>query len=152
MSCERAADSVTVEVTLAGPTVAFPCPAIPFQAVTDETREVAIAIRELNTHDEPYVTVGELAKYWSVGRKQIYRQIAVGTVRATKRGPTLLRIRTPEAIDFEERVCTLHLERREHRTTRPKHREGGGWRSTPLSASVVRAKPTCRIGQGFSRR
>jgi excisionase family DNA binding protein len=61
-------------------------------------------IRDLRTHSEPYVTVGELAKYWSVSRKQIYKQIDAGTLHAIKLGPRLLRIATPEALHFERRA------------------------------------------------
>ena len=56
------------------------------------------------THPEPYVTVGELAEYWLVSRKQIYKQIDAGTLRAIKLGPRLLRISTPEALHFERRA------------------------------------------------
>src|SRR5580704_8743683 len=61
-------------------------------------------IRDLVTHPEPYVTVGELAEYWLVSRKQIYKQIDAGTLRAIKLGPRLLRISTSEAIHFEQRA------------------------------------------------
>jgi len=63
-----------------------------------------LRVRDLKTHPEPYVTVAELAEYWLVGRKQIYKQIEAGTLRAIKLGPRLLRIRTAEAIDFERRA------------------------------------------------
>jgi excisionase family DNA binding protein len=52
-------------------------------------------------HLEPYVTVAELARYWLVSRKLIYKQIEAGTLRAIRLGPRLLRIRTPVAIEFE---------------------------------------------------
>ena len=58
-------------------------------------------VRDLKTHPEPYVTVAELAEYWLVGRKQIYKQIDAGTLRALKLGPRLMRIRTSDAIEFE---------------------------------------------------
>jgi excisionase family DNA binding protein len=61
----------------------------------------AVRIRELKTHPEPYVTVAELAAYWLVGRKQIYKQIDAGTLSAIRLGPRLLRIRTNDALDFE---------------------------------------------------
>jgi excisionase family DNA binding protein len=50
------------------------------------------------------VTVGELAEYWLVSRKQIYKQIDAGTLRAIKLGPRLLRISTREAVSFERRA------------------------------------------------
>jgi excisionase family DNA binding protein len=60
-----------------------------------------VRVRDLKTHPEPYVTVAELAEYWLVGRKQIYKQIDAGTLRALKLGPRLMRIRTSDAIEFE---------------------------------------------------
>ena len=37
-------------------------------------------VKDLQSHSEPYVTVAELAEYWLVGRKQIYKQIEAGTL------------------------------------------------------------------------
>ncbi len=61
-------------------------------------------LRDLESHPEPYVTVAELAEYWLVGRKQIYKQIDAGTLSAIRLGPRLLRIRTADAIEFEHRA------------------------------------------------
>ena len=61
-------------------------------------------VQNLKTHPEPYVTVGELAEYWLVGRKQVYKQIRAGTLPAIRLGPRLLRIRTADAIEFERRA------------------------------------------------
>ena len=61
-------------------------------------------LQDLKSHPDPYVTVAELAEYWVVGRKQIYKQIDAGTLRAIKLGPRLLRIRTADAIEFERRA------------------------------------------------
>ena len=58
-------------------------------------------VHDLQTHPEPYVTVAELAEYWLVGRKQIYKQIDAGTLPAIRLGPRLLRIRTVDALAFE---------------------------------------------------
>ena len=58
-------------------------------------------VHELVSHPEPYVTVAELAEYWLVGRKQIYKQIDAGTLPAIRLGPRLLRIRTADAFKFE---------------------------------------------------
>ena len=63
-----------------------------------------VNVRDLKTHPEPYVTVAELAEYWLVGRKQIYKQIDAGTLPAIRLGPRLLRIRTADAIEFEQRA------------------------------------------------
>jgi excisionase family DNA binding protein len=61
-------------------------------------------VRDLQTHPDPYVTVAELAEYWLVSRKQIYKQIDAGTLPAIRLGPRLLRIRTPDALEFERRA------------------------------------------------
>ena len=61
-------------------------------------------IRDLAAHPEPYVTVAELAEYWFVSRKQIYKQIDAGTLAAIRFGPRLMRIRTTESIEFEHRA------------------------------------------------
>jgi excisionase family DNA binding protein len=58
-------------------------------------------IVRLQTHPEPYVTTTDLAHYWGVSRKQIYKQIDAGTLTALRLGPHILRIHTAEAIRFE---------------------------------------------------
>lgn len=58
-------------------------------------------IRNLREHTDPYVTTSELAQYWAVSRKQIYKQIEAGTLKAIRLGPRLLRISTAEALAFE---------------------------------------------------
>ena len=60
-----------------------------------------MSLKDLQLHSEPYVTVAELADYWLVGRKQIYKQIDAGTLPAIRLGPRLLRIRTSDARAFE---------------------------------------------------
>ena len=59
-------------------------------------------IKDLQNHPEPFVTTSDLADYWRVSRKQIYKQIEAGTLRAIRLGPRLLRISTAEAIRFED--------------------------------------------------
>jgi excisionase family DNA binding protein len=59
-------------------------------------------IRDLATHPVAYVSVGELADYWRISRKQIYKQIDAGTLEAIRLGPRLFRIRTSVARNFEE--------------------------------------------------
>jgi excisionase family DNA binding protein len=61
-------------------------------------------IIELETHPDAYVTTSDLADYWRVSRKQIYKQIDAGTLKAVRLGPRLLRISTADAIRFEERA------------------------------------------------
>jgi excisionase family DNA binding protein len=63
-----------------------------------------VRVRDLAAHPEPYVTVAELAEYWLVGRKQIYKQIDAGQLPAIRLGPRLMRIRTSAAIEFERRA------------------------------------------------
>jgi excisionase family DNA binding protein len=63
-----------------------------------------VRLRDLAAHPEPYVTVAELADYWLVGRKQIYKQIDAGQLPAIRLGPRLMRIRTKDAIEFERRA------------------------------------------------
>lgn len=63
-----------------------------------------MAIHDLAKHPAPYVTVSELAAYWRVSRKQIYKQIEAGTLPAIRLGPRLYRIRTSVAREFQERA------------------------------------------------
>jgi excisionase family DNA binding protein len=58
-------------------------------------------LRNLKTHPGAYVTPGELAEYWLVNRRQIYKQIDAGTLPAIRLGPRLWRVRTADAIEFE---------------------------------------------------
>ena len=41
-------------------------------------------LHDLQSHKEPYVTVAELADYWLVSRKQIYKQIEAGVLPAIR--------------------------------------------------------------------
>lgn len=70
-------------------------------------------LQDLQSHPEPHVTVAELAEYWLVGRKQIYKQIDAGTLPAVRLGPRLLRIRTADALEFERRANMRPASRRE---------------------------------------
>ena len=38
-------------------------------------------IIDLSTHNEPFVTVAELAAYWQVHRATVYRDVAKGALR-----------------------------------------------------------------------
>jgi excisionase family DNA binding protein len=60
-------------------------------------------VRDLASHAAPYLTVGELARYWLVSRRQIYKQIEEGKLPAIRFGPRSLRVRTSDAIQFERR-------------------------------------------------
>jgi excisionase family DNA binding protein len=61
-------------------------------------------IVNLATHSEKYVSVSQLADYWQVSRKQIYKQIDAGTLEAIRLGERLYRIRTSTALEFEKRA------------------------------------------------
>lgn len=63
-----------------------------------------MAITNLATHPEPYVTVKELAEYWEVSRRVIYKQINAGTLPSIRLGPRLMRIRTSVAQEFEQQA------------------------------------------------
>src|SRR5579862_4043317 len=63
-----------------------------------------VRLQNLKAHHEAYVTIGELAEYWLVSRKQIYKQIEAGTLPAIRLGPRLLRVRTVDAIEFEHQA------------------------------------------------
>jgi excisionase family DNA binding protein len=63
--------------------------------------ETTVAITDLTAHPEPYVTVAELARYWGVNRRLIYKQIEAGTLESVRLGPRLYRIRTCVAREFE---------------------------------------------------
>lgn len=58
-------------------------------------------IHDLASHPEHYVTTTDLAEYWHVSRKQIYKQIQAGTLKAMKLGPRLFRVSIAEALRFE---------------------------------------------------
>jgi excisionase family DNA binding protein len=58
-------------------------------------------IRDLTSHTARYVTIAELAEYWSVSRAQIYKRIESGALEAIKLGPRAIRIRTVAALKYE---------------------------------------------------
>jgi excisionase family DNA binding protein len=60
------------------------------------------AIRDLHDHQTPYVTTAQLAKYWVMSRRQIYKEIERGALKALRLGPRLVRISTVDAIRFEK--------------------------------------------------
>jgi excisionase family DNA binding protein len=74
-------------------------------------------ITDLHAHLSPYVTIAALAEYWLVSRKQIYKQIEAGTLKAIRLGPRLLRIRTADAIEFE-RVAKMEVLQSDDEATR----------------------------------
>jgi excisionase family DNA binding protein len=60
-------------------------------------------IRDLNTHDEPFVTPVQIARHLGVGRKQIAKWIDAGTLPAYRFGDRQWRIRLDDARSFVER-------------------------------------------------
>jgi excisionase family DNA binding protein len=58
-------------------------------------------IHDLASHSAPYVTIGELALYWGVSRRQVRKYIDAGKLEATMLGPRLVRIRTDAALELE---------------------------------------------------
>jgi excisionase family DNA binding protein len=58
-------------------------------------------IQSLEMHPRAFVTTSELSEYWLVSRKQIYKQIQAGTLKAIRLGPRLMRVSTAEALAFE---------------------------------------------------
>lgn len=67
-------------------------------------------IQSLEMHPRPFVTTNELSEYWLVSRKQIYKQIQAGTLKAIRLGPRLMRISTVDALSFE-RLAKMEPER-----------------------------------------
>jgi len=64
-------------------------------------------IQSLEMHPRAFVTTNELSEYWLVSRKQIYKQIQAGTLKAIRLGPRLMRISTVDALTFE-RMAKMH--------------------------------------------
>lgn len=55
-------------------------------------------IRDLDRHDEPFISVMELAQYWGVSEKTIRRDIDKGALRVMRVGSAgLIRIPIAEA-------------------------------------------------------
>jgi excisionase family DNA binding protein len=73
-------------------------------------------IRDLSTHPLPYVSVSDLASYWLVSRKQVYKQIDAGTLPALRLGPRLFRISTADARLFERHAKMRPPDERVHAT------------------------------------
>ena len=64
-------------------------------------------IHDLETHPTQYVSVGELADYWLVSRRYLYKQVRAGTLDAIQIGPRSCRIATTAALEFERRPKVL---------------------------------------------
>lgn len=64
-------------------------------------------LRDLQSYPEPFVKTEDLAQYWYVSHRQIYKQIEDGRLPAIRVGPRTVRIPTRDAADFEKRLM-LH--------------------------------------------
>jgi excisionase family DNA binding protein len=110
-----------------------------------------VVIVRLEDHPHSYVTVGALAQYWAVSRKQIYKHIENGTLTALRFGPRLLRIQTAEARRFEREARMIPLDERErsarlqHITTTPAKAESpqpGSRQKAAVGRSRPRSSPS----------
>jgi excisionase family DNA binding protein len=99
-------------------------------------------ILDLQTHPEPYLTTSDLADYWRVSRKQIYKQIEAGTLKAIRLGPRLLRISTAEAIRFEEMA----------KMSPASERDAPSQRGTGLLIAAAAERPPSSLDAGEARR
>ena len=61
-------------------------------------------IQTLDTHPDAFVTVRELAAYWVVSPRQIYKHIGQGVLPAVSVGRRSYRIPTKAAVEFERRM------------------------------------------------
>jgi excisionase family DNA binding protein len=61
-------------------------------------------IRDLAAHPARYVTIAELAEYWAVSRRQIYKRIESGALGAIRLGSRLYRVNVQAALDYERRA------------------------------------------------
>jgi excisionase family DNA binding protein len=93
---ESELSSAVTPQTISGPNPAEQEPCLAFEETTPKPM-----IQSLETHSRAFVTTNELSEYWVVSRKQIYKQIQAGTLKAIRFGPRLMRISTAEALTFE---------------------------------------------------
>jgi excisionase family DNA binding protein len=64
-------------------------------------------IHDLATHPSPYVSISELADYWMVSRRYLYKQVRAGALDAIQIGPRSCRIAKTAALEFERRPKVL---------------------------------------------
>jgi excisionase family DNA binding protein len=64
-------------------------------------------INDLSTHPSTYVSVGELADYWLVSRRYLYKQVHAGKLKAIQLGPRSCRIPKTAALKFERQLRCL---------------------------------------------
>lgn len=64
-------------------------------------RQVMLKVQDLTSHAGEFVTVSELARYWHVSERTIYRHILKGALPAVRIGPFgRLRLRTRDALNY----------------------------------------------------
>ena len=67
-----------------------------------------MAIQDLNNHANIFVSIAELAAYWRVSRRYLYRQVVLGALDAIKLGPRSYRISVASALEFERAHSSSH--------------------------------------------
>ena len=67
-----------------------------------------MAIQDLNTHANTFVSIAELAAYWRVSRRYLYSQVVAGALDAIKLGPRSYRILVTSALEFERAHSSSH--------------------------------------------
>ena len=67
-----------------------------------------MAIQDLNTHPNVFVSVGELAAYWHVSRRRVYKLVELGVLAAVRFGPRSFRVSTSQALEFEKSRSSSH--------------------------------------------
>jgi len=66
-------------------------------------------IDDLAEHPLSYVSVSELADYWRVSRRYLYKQVQAGSLEAIYLGPKSYRIPKEAALEFERRRAHINL-------------------------------------------
>src|SRR5262249_37188079 len=64
----------------------------------------SMPIQNLSTHPAHYLTVAELADYWSVSRQQIYKLIETGALEAVRLSARVYRVPAAAALEHERRT------------------------------------------------
>lgn len=78
---------------------------IDYTVTQSKNRANETRVRDLSSHEDPFVTTADLADYWCVSRRQIHKQIEQGHLPAIRLGPRSLRVPTQDAIAFERRAA-----------------------------------------------
>ena len=82
---------------LQDPAAVLPSPA----SARQSRRQVMLKVQDLTSHPVKFVTVSEVAHYWHVSERTIYRHILKGALPVVRIGPFgRLRIRTGDALNY----------------------------------------------------